>query len=193
MLFLCVSYSMQRTFSTLLAFRNVFLISLIVFSWYMMTLLCRHTIWSRHLQNTNLSPKASPEQRALQTLLLLMSFFLVMSTLDGILSYSRTMSQGNPTLYCVQTLVDHGYATVGLLLVISNGKHRTDRLISMCEWMVNSWYSVMGKLCFFFFLRWTNVLAPELWIMAECPCSELNENVELCLFCLIRGPSKSLD
>lgn len=46
--FLPMSSSMQCTFSTLLAFRNVFLIGLMDLStYYMVTLLCRHKTQSQ--------------------------------------------------------------------------------------------------------------------------------------------------
>ncbi|XP_052028572.1 vomeronasal type-1 receptor 52-like [Apodemus sylvaticus] len=124
--------SMQHTFSILLASRNVFLIGLMGLSTcYMATLLCRHKTRSQRLQNSNLSPKASPEQRALWTILMLMSFFLVMSIFDSIISYSRTIFQGNPSLYCVQILVSHSYAAVSPLLVLSNEKRIYNLLIAM--------------------------------------------------------------
>ncbi|XP_028637589.1 vomeronasal type-1 receptor 52-like [Grammomys surdaster] len=132
--FLPMSSLMQHTFSTLLASRNVFLIGLMSLStFYMATLLCRHRSRSRRLQNSNLSPKATPEQRALQTILMLLSFFLVMSTFDSIMSYSRTIFQENSSLYCVQILVAHSYAAVSPLLVLSNEKRLINLLIFMHE------------------------------------------------------------
>ncbi|XP_032761166.1 vomeronasal type-1 receptor 98 [Rattus rattus] len=135
--FLPMSSSMQRTFSTLLAFRNAFLIGLMGLSTcYMVTLLCRHKTRSQRLQNSKLSPKATPEQRAIWTLLMFMSFFLVMSTFDSIISYSRTIFQGNPSLYCAQILVAHSYAVVSPMLVLSNENRLTNPLISMYERIV---------------------------------------------------------
>ncbi|XP_021047485.1 vomeronasal type-1 receptor 52 [Mus pahari] len=135
--FLPLSSSIQHTFSTLLAFRNFFIIGLMGLSTcYMATLLCRHKTRARRLQNSNLSPKATPEQRALRTILMLMSFFLVMATFDSIISYSRTILQGNPLPYCVQILVAHSYAAVSPLLVLSNEKRITNLLISMYERVV---------------------------------------------------------
>ncbi|XP_031236782.1 vomeronasal type-1 receptor 52-like [Mastomys coucha] len=129
-----MSPSMQHTFSTPLAFRNVFVVGLMGLSTcYMATLLCRHKTRSQRLQNSNLSPKATPEQRALWTILMLMSLFLVISTFDSIISYSRTIFQGNPLLYCVQILVAHSYASVSPLLILSNEKRITNLLISMYE------------------------------------------------------------
>ncbi|XP_034349362.1 vomeronasal type-1 receptor 52-like [Arvicanthis niloticus] len=135
--FLPMSSLMQHTISTLLVFRNVFLIGLMSLStFYMATLLCRHKHRSQRLQNSNLSPKATPEQRALWTILMLLSFFLVMLTFDSILSSSRTIFQENPSLYCVQILVAHSYAAISPLLVLSNEKRVTNLLISMYERIV---------------------------------------------------------
>ncbi|XP_031236777.1 vomeronasal type-1 receptor 52 [Mastomys coucha] len=132
-----MSSSMQHTFSILLAFRNVFVIVLMGLSTcYMATLLCRHKTRSQRLQNSKLSPKATPEQRALRTILMLMSFFLVTSTFDSIISYSRTIFQGNPLPFCVQILVAHSYASVSPLLILSNEKRITNLLISMYERVV---------------------------------------------------------
>uniref|UniRef100_A0A8C6GNH8 Vomeronasal type-1 receptor n=1 Tax=Mus spicilegus TaxID=10103 RepID=A0A8C6GNH8_MUSSI len=117
--------------------RNVFVIGLMGLSTcYMATLLCRHKTRSQRLQNSKLSPKATPEQRALRTILMLMSFFLLMSTFDSIISYSRTILQGNPLPFCFQILVAHSYASVSPLLVLSNEKHITNLLISMYEKVV---------------------------------------------------------
>ncbi|XP_032761208.1 vomeronasal type-1 receptor 95 [Rattus rattus] len=135
--FLPMSSSMQRTFSTLLAFRNVFLIGLMGLSTcYMATLLCRHKTRSQRLQNSKLPPKATPEQRAIWTILMLMSFFLIMSTFDSIMTYSRTIFQGNQSLYCVQILVAHGYAAFSPLLVLNNEKRLTSLMISMYDRIV---------------------------------------------------------
>ncbi|XP_034367076.1 vomeronasal type-1 receptor 52-like [Arvicanthis niloticus] len=132
-----MSSSMQHIFSTLLVFRNVFLIGLMGLSTcYMVTLLCRHKSRFQRLQNSNLSSKATPEQRALQTILMLMSLFLVMLTLDSIMSCLRTILQENLSLYSFQILVSHSYAAVSPLLSLINEKRVTNLLISMYERIV---------------------------------------------------------
>ncbi|XP_034368119.1 LOW QUALITY PROTEIN: vomeronasal type-1 receptor 51-like [Arvicanthis niloticus] len=133
-----LSYLMQSMFSTLLAIRDVFLISLMVLStWYMVALLCRHRKHAQHLQGTSLSPKTSPEQRATQTILMLMSFFVLMSIFDSIATCSRTMFLNDPTSYSIQLFVIHIYATVSPFVFMSTEKHIVNFLRSMCKRVIN--------------------------------------------------------
>uniref|UniRef100_A0A8L2QL45 Vomeronasal type-1 receptor n=1 Tax=Rattus norvegicus TaxID=10116 RepID=A0A8L2QL45_RAT len=133
-----MSYLMQSMFSTLLAIRDVFLISLMVLSTcYMVALLCRHRKQTRHLQGTSLSPKASPEKKATHSILMLMSFFVLMSILDSIVSCSRTMFLYDPTSYAIQIFVSHIYATVSPFVFMSNEKHIVNFLRSLCKRVIN--------------------------------------------------------
>ncbi|CAO2605873.1 Vomeronasal type-1 receptor 94 [Lemmus lemmus] len=133
-----MSYLMQSTFSTLLALREAFLISLMaVSSVYMLTLLCRHRKLSQHLHSTRLSPKASPEIRATWSILLLLSFFVLMSILDSIISCSRTMFLDDPTFYCIQLFMVHIYATVSPFVFMSTEKHIGNPLRSMFKGVIN--------------------------------------------------------
>nr|XP_012807446.2 vomeronasal type-1 receptor 52-like [Jaculus jaculus] len=131
--FVLMSYSMQHTFSILLTFREAFLIGVMALSTvYMATVLCRHKKQSKHLHSTSFSPKASPEIRATWAILVLMSFFVVMSTLDGIISYKRTMMKDYPIFYCIKLLVAHSYAAVSPLVFISIDKGIINFLRHMC-------------------------------------------------------------
>ncbi|KAL1789896.1 vomeronasal type 1 receptor A1, partial [Sigmodon hispidus] len=131
-----MSYLVQSTFTTLLAIREAFLISVMVLSsGYMVDFLCRHKKQSQHLHNTSLSPKVSPEQRAIWTILLLLSFFVMMSILDGIFSCSRTMFLDEPTSYNIQHFVMHVYATISPFVFMCTEKHVGNLLRSMClDW-----------------------------------------------------------
>ncbi|XP_053456318.1 vomeronasal type-1 receptor 90-like [Nycticebus coucang] len=112
----------KKVFFTLFTFRDVFLIGLMALSsGYMVTLLLRHKRQSQHLHSTNLSPKASPEQRATQTILLLMGFFVVTYFLDCI-SSSTTLWYNDPVRLCVQILVGNGYAAISPFVLISTEK-----------------------------------------------------------------------
>ncbi|XP_060239387.1 vomeronasal type-1 receptor A11-like, partial [Meriones unguiculatus] len=138
-----MSYLMKSTFCTLMAVREVFLISVMVIStWYMVALLCRHRKQAQHLHSTRLSPKASPElsaeQRATRTILCIMSFFMVMYTLDSVISYLRSIDD-DLILFCFHILTVHGYDTVSPVLVLSTEKHIINifrsmygRMLSMC-------------------------------------------------------------
>ena len=72
-----VSYSRTSILSTMMTMREAFLIGLMALSsGYVVVLLWRHKKQARHLHSTSLSSKASPEQRATRTIMLLMSFFV---------------------------------------------------------------------------------------------------------------------
>ncbi|KAK7795264.1 hypothetical protein U0070_000349 [Myodes glareolus] len=61
----------------------------------MLILLCRHKKLSRHLHSTRLSPKSSPGIRDTLTILLFFNIFVLMSFVDSIVSWSRTMFPDN--------------------------------------------------------------------------------------------------
>ena len=133
-----LSYLMQSMYSTLLVLREVFLISLMVLSTlYMVVLLCRHRKQAQHLQGTSLSPKASAEQRATQTILMLMTFFVLMSIFDSIVSCSRTMFLDDPTSYSIELFIMHIYATVSPFVFMSTEKHIVNFLRSLGKRVIN--------------------------------------------------------
>ncbi|KAM6173928.1 vomeronasal type-1 receptor 90-like [Erethizon dorsatum] len=119
-----ISYLVKYMYFSLMTFRNVSFIGLMVLSsGYMVILLCKHEKQSQHLHSTSLFPKASPEQRATQTILLLMSFFMIMYLLDNVIvSTSGIFWKQDPIRYCVQMLLANGYATVSPLVLISTEK-----------------------------------------------------------------------
>ncbi|KAM6173938.1 vomeronasal type-1 receptor 90-like [Erethizon dorsatum] len=112
---------LKYIFFSLMAFHYMSCIGLMALSsGYVVILLCRHKKQSQHLHSTSLSPKSSQEQRATQTILLLMSFFIVMYCLDFVMQslFSITWNH-NPLQHCVLVLVSNGYATVSPLVLIS--------------------------------------------------------------------------
>ncbi|XP_021047159.1 vomeronasal type-1 receptor 44-like [Mus pahari] len=119
-----MSYSRKSMFSTPVAIRETFLISLMALSsGYMVTLLWKHKKQVRHLHSTSLSSKASPEQRATRTILLLMSFFVVFYILSIVIFHSRMKFKDGPIFYFVQIIVSHSYATVSPFVFICTEKH----------------------------------------------------------------------
>ncbi|XP_069923790.1 vomeronasal type-1 receptor 90-like [Oryctolagus cuniculus] len=116
-----LSYLPRYTFYVTAIFRDVPLLGLMALSsGYMVTLLCRHKRRSQHLHSTSLSPRASPEHRATQTILLLMSIFVLLYLLDCIVfSFSGMWWKIDPVHLCLQMLVGNGYATIGPLVLIS--------------------------------------------------------------------------
>ncbi|XP_052028570.1 vomeronasal type-1 receptor 44-like [Apodemus sylvaticus] len=133
-----MSYSRTSIFSTMLSIREAFIICLMALSSrYMVALLRRHKKQAQYLHSTRLSSKASPEQRATRTIMLLMSFFVVLCTLDTVVFYSRMMFKDGPIFYCVQIIVAHSYATVSPFVFICNEKHVVKFWRSMCGSKIN--------------------------------------------------------
>ncbi|XP_060239298.1 vomeronasal type-1 receptor 44-like [Meriones unguiculatus] len=132
------SHSRQSTFSTLFFFREAFFISLMVLSsGYMVALLYRHMKQAWHLHNTSLSPKASPEQRATRTILLLMSFFVFLCILETVILQTRMKFKDGLLFYFIHILVSHSYATVSPLVFICTEKHIIKFLRSVWDRKVN--------------------------------------------------------
>ena len=121
-----LSYFLRYIYVPLVTFWDVSLIGLTALSnGYMVTLLYRHKRQSQHLHRTKLLMKASPEERATETILLLMSFFVVMYFLDCMVtSFSGMLRKSNPGLLFVQMLVGSGYATISPFVLIRTEKRR---------------------------------------------------------------------
>ncbi|XP_047390888.1 vomeronasal type-1 receptor 90-like [Sciurus carolinensis] len=119
-----MSYILRHLFYALSAFRDVFLIGLMALSSvYMVGLLCRHKRQFQHLHSTRHSSRACPVQRATSTILLLMSFFVLMYYLDTIFYSSRTMRKDDPVCFYIHMMLCNGYATTSPLLLICTEKH----------------------------------------------------------------------
>ncbi|XP_052030260.1 vomeronasal type-1 receptor 40-like [Apodemus sylvaticus] len=133
-----VSYSRTSIFSTPRAIREAFLMGLMALSsGYMVALLWRHKKQARHLHSTSLSSKASPEQRATKTIMVLMSFFVVFYILENIVFHSRIKLKDGSIFYCVHIIACHSYATVSPFVFIWTEKHIIKFLRSMFGRIVN--------------------------------------------------------
>ncbi|XP_032761207.1 vomeronasal type-1 receptor 93 [Rattus rattus] len=136
--FLPMCYSRTSMFSTTIAVREAFFIGLMALSsGYLVAFLWRHRKQAQHLHSTGLSSKASPEQRATETILLLMSFFVVLYILENVVFYSRMKFKDGSTFYCVQIIVSHSYATVSSFVFIFTEKRMTKILRSVCTRIIN--------------------------------------------------------
>ncbi|XP_012870922.1 PREDICTED: putative vomeronasal receptor-like protein 4 [Dipodomys ordii] len=94
-------------------FRDVFLVGLMLLSSaYMVILLFRHQRQSQHLHSTRLNPRVSPEQRATKTILLMVSFFVIIYWADIIITIISLLWKHDRILFSVQKLVLNNYATV---------------------------------------------------------------------------------
>uniref|UniRef100_A0A8C6I384 Vomeronasal type-1 receptor n=1 Tax=Mus spicilegus TaxID=10103 RepID=A0A8C6I384_MUSSI len=133
-----MSYSRTSMFSVPMAIRETFLVSLMALSsGYMVDLLWRHKKQAQHLHSTNLSSKASPEERATRSIMLLMGFFVVLYILENVVFYSRMKFKDGSILYCVQIIVSHSYATVSPFVFICTEKHMIKFWGSKCGRIVN--------------------------------------------------------
>ncbi|XP_032761162.1 vomeronasal type-1 receptor 44-like [Rattus rattus] len=118
-----VSYSRRSMFSTPMAIREAFLITIMALSsGYMVAVLWRHKNQAQHLQSTRVSTKASPEQRAIRTILLLLIFFVVLYILENVVFYSRMKFKDCSIFFCFHIIVSHSYATVSPFVFICTEK-----------------------------------------------------------------------
>ncbi|XP_062036066.1 putative vomeronasal receptor-like protein 4 [Lepus europaeus] len=139
-----VSHGFRGLMFTLTTSRDVFLVEVMLFSSaYMVILLLKHQRRSQHLHSTSLSPRSSPEKRATQTILLLVTFFVVMYWVDFIISSSSLILWTyDSVILSVQSVVVHVYATVSPLVLISSDKRifnmlqqcTTEKLLILTGW-----------------------------------------------------------
>ncbi|XP_062037481.1 putative vomeronasal receptor-like protein 4 [Lepus europaeus] len=111
-------------FFTLAVSQNVFFVAgMLISSVYMVIFLSSHQKRSRYLHSMKVLPRTSPTTRATQTVLLLVSFFVIMYCLDIIISSSSAiLEKYDPVVLDVQRLVCNVYATVSPLVFISSDK-----------------------------------------------------------------------
>ncbi|KAG3281170.1 putative vomeronasal receptor-like protein 4 [Ictidomys tridecemlineatus] len=116
-----MSHIHKSFFLTLMTCRDVFFVGLMVLSsGYMVLLLYRHTQRSQHLRNSRFSPKSSAEQRATQSILLLICCFAILYCADSLISMAIGLTwTNNSIIVCVQMLVANGYGTVSPLVLIT--------------------------------------------------------------------------
>ncbi|VCX38625.1 unnamed protein product [Gulo gulo] len=128
---------------TLTLSRDVYFVGVMLFSSaYMVTHLTRHQRRCQHLHSTSFSSKASPEKRATRTVLLLVSFFVVVYWVDFIISSPIILLWAyDPLILDCQKLLSNIYATVSSLVLICSGKR-----IKICCKNVASSQSILNKL-----------------------------------------------
>ncbi|KAI5941415.1 putative vomeronasal receptor-like protein 4 [Manis javanica] len=116
-----MSYMHRGLFFTLMTFRDVFFMGLMVLSsGYMVILLYRHKQQSQGLHSKSPSQRSSPEKKATQKILLLMSCFVIIYCVDFITSFSIGMTwTSDPILTGIQMLMANGYATFSPLVLIN--------------------------------------------------------------------------
>ncbi|XP_004599720.3 vomeronasal type-1 receptor 90-like [Ochotona princeps] len=138
----CSLSSMNSTimvlFITLSLFQNIFSLGLMLLSSMCMVIfLCRHQRKSEYLCSMSTSSRISPAKRATHTVLVLVSFFVIMYCVDTIISSFSTLSWNyEPVLLDIHRLLGNAYATVSPLVLISSDKriiHLMKNVIDMIK------------------------------------------------------------
>ncbi|NP_001160673.1 vomeronasal 1 receptor oryCunV1R1512 [Oryctolagus cuniculus] len=114
----------MEIFLTLALSQNVVFVGIMLLSSaYMVIFLSSHERRSEYLHSTSITPRTSPAKRATQTVLLLVSFFVIMYCLDIIISsFSTIFGKYDPVIWDVQRLVVNVYAMASPLVFISSDK-----------------------------------------------------------------------
>ncbi|XP_004648657.1 vomeronasal type-1 receptor 90-like [Octodon degus] len=125
-----ISHFFRYIFFSLVNIQDISFIGLMALSsGYMVSLLCRHKRQLQHLHSTRSFPKISPEEKATQSILLLMGFFMLMYFLDCVTFSSRAILWNNdPINICVHMLVGNGYATICPFVLMSTEKRMIECL-----------------------------------------------------------------
>ncbi|XP_058528473.1 putative vomeronasal receptor-like protein 4 [Ochotona princeps] len=107
-------------FLSLSLFQNIFFVGIMLLSsMYMIIFLCSHHRKSEYLH----SMRISPAKRATCTVLVLVSFFVIMYCVDIIISsFSTVLQKYEPAVLDVQAVVGNVYAVVSPLALISSDK-----------------------------------------------------------------------
>uniref|UniRef100_A0A452QVS2 Vomeronasal type-1 receptor n=1 Tax=Ursus americanus TaxID=9643 RepID=A0A452QVS2_URSAM len=122
-------------FLTLIFSSDVFFVGIMLLSSaYMVILLSRHQRLCQVLHSTSLYARISPERRATQTILLLMSFFVFIYWVNlTIFSLSALSWRNNSIILGVQKFVVNVYATVSPLVLISSHK-KISNILQYMQW-----------------------------------------------------------
>ncbi|KAK7805012.1 hypothetical protein U0070_021883 [Myodes glareolus] len=137
-----MNYIIRALILTVATSRDVFLlVVMLATSAYMVIILFRHQRQHKHLHSlSHLS--ASPEKRATQTILLLVVFFVVMYSVNFIISSTAVLLQMyNPVTLSVQKFVMNVYPTITPLVQISSDS----RIINMVKHMQSMCHQIFEK------------------------------------------------
>ncbi|KAH0502606.1 Vomeronasal type-1 receptor 90 [Microtus ochrogaster] len=98
---------------------------------YMVIILFRHQRQHKHLHSLN-HPRASPEKKATQIILLLVVSFVIMYLVDFIISSTAVLLwMYNPVILSIQKIVMNVYPTITPLVQISSDTRIIDILKSL--------------------------------------------------------------
>ncbi|NP_001240484.1 vomeronasal 1 receptor ornAnaV1R3163 [Ornithorhynchus anatinus] len=112
---------LQGLFLTLMTVRDVLSLGLMgSSSGYMVLLLLRHCWRVRHLHGHRLTPRTSPETRATQTILLLVSCFVAFYSGDFVISlFLGTTRRNDPFLLVISHFMVSGYPTLSPFVLLN--------------------------------------------------------------------------
>ncbi|KAK7802886.1 hypothetical protein U0070_011060 [Myodes glareolus] len=115
------NYIIRVLVLTVTTSRDVFLVGvMLTTSTYMVLILFRHQRQHKYLHSLS-RPRASPEKKATQTILLLVVFFVVMYWVDFIISSTAVLLwMYDPVILSVQKIVMNVYPTITPLVQISS-------------------------------------------------------------------------
>ncbi|KAM7334939.1 hypothetical protein ACRRTK_005416 [Alexandromys fortis] len=106
---------------------------------YMVIILFRHQRQCQHLHSLS-RPRSSPEKKATQTILLLVTFFVVMYWVDFIISSTAVLLwMYDPVILSVQKFVMNVYPTITPLVQISSD----NRIINMLKNIRSKYHQIL--------------------------------------------------
>nr|XP_051697076.1 vomeronasal type-1 receptor 90 [Oryctolagus cuniculus]XP_051697077.1 vomeronasal type-1 receptor 90 [Oryctolagus cuniculus] len=113
----------MEIFFTLALSQNIFVGIMLLSSAYMVIFLSNHQRRCEYLHSISVTPRTSPAKRATHTVLLLVSFFVIMYCVDITMSsFSTVLWKYDPVVLDVQRLVGNVYAMASPLIFFSSDK-----------------------------------------------------------------------
>ncbi|NP_001160182.1 vomeronasal 1 receptor 7 [Mus musculus] len=144
-----MNYIIRGLIFTISISRDVFLVGvMLTTSVYMVIFLFRHQRQCKHLHSFS-HPRESPEKRATQTIMLLVSFFVVLYWMDFIISFtSEMLRMYDPVILTLQKFMMYAYPTITPLVQISSD----NRIIIMLKNIQSKCHPSFSLKDFFFFI-----------------------------------------
>ncbi|XP_041494044.1 putative vomeronasal receptor-like protein 4 [Microtus oregoni] len=134
------NYIIRALILTVTTSMDIFLVGvMLTTSAYMVINLFRHQRQCRHLHSLS-HPRSSPEKKATQTILLLVTFFVVMYWMDFIISSTAVLLwMYDPVILSVQKIVMNVYPTITPLIQISSD----NRIINMLKNIRSKYHKIL--------------------------------------------------
>ncbi|XP_057625275.1 putative vomeronasal receptor-like protein 4 [Chionomys nivalis] len=135
-----ISYIIKALILTVATFIDIFLVGvMLITSAYIVLILFRHQRQHKYLHSLS-CPRSSPEKKATQTILLLVTFFVVMYWVDFIISSTAVLLWiYDPVIQSVQKLLMNVYPTITPLVQISSD----NRIINILKNIQSKYYQIL--------------------------------------------------